>query len=713
MSSQQPEHVRQERNRSLIWGGITNMGVLLIWVTIIGIGPVIGWASGRPLNRYTMESVARYMEGLWPNPWYQMSNWYWGEGPGTPIGLILWMVTAFFMAGLVAVVMHKLNPYRRILMIHGDARFADARDIAAMDRGKQIGPSGKYTHLGNFKGKAIRLIETLTITAIAPPGTGKTARLIVPTILSTDEASLIIHDPKPELWEITSGYRSSLGPCFRLDWSSVDDADEGEGLWNPAFNFLDPRIIPPPGGQRDTLIDSLAKTLVAEKNGKGDDYFQQQGRAALVGLLHFLIAKINDRTDEGRYENLPKKWHGMSASMPMLVDWLMESQLAAGDQGGEDPLKPYFQSLVQESRDNGYPDRVVRELQPLINMADKERSGVLGTMGAGLQPFKNAAVVERTCTSDFTPSDLRGIITRKAQKRLGIEGTPRTKAQWSEIVDKLRPEDWRPVTVMACINQVDAPAFESITALFFELCSKTLLAYGPGEDTALGIRLGPYPVVFVMDEMVKMARCDAVMDGPDLGRSKKCSYIFVAQAIDQFERKYSKEQKNTIMSTAAVRYLLAQNDASTIQEMAKVVGTTTGSRKSTSRQVGMSKNSNPFAGNQSENLDKLELINQNTLAQMKPGTHMLIVQNFLPRPVILDSPMYFLDPILSKRAFNPRIPYEQNEFKPTEPLPDWMMERKRRELRIQREEEAIAKETDRLMYYIDVDKMAQTPMYSP
>ena len=716
MSSQIPEHVSAERHRSRLWAAATSATALAVWGTTIALGPLIQWLLGEPLDRYTVEGAGRYLAGLWPNPWTQAVEWYWGaQGIGSEAAMG-WTGGGFVLAGLTAVGLHRANPYRAGYMIHGDARFAGPRDLAAMDRGRQIGPSGTYLHLGNFHGRPVRLIETLAVTSIAPPGTGKTARFIVPSVLSTDGASLILHDPKPELWDICSGYRATLGPCLRLDWSANDNPAEDE--WNPMFNFLDPRVIPPPGGRRDTLFDSLGKILVPDKEGGkgGDDYFVQQGRSALVGLMHFLVAKMNDRRDDARYENLPARWHGKPASLPMLVDWLMESQLANEGGGGgpeADPMKPYFEGLVREAREWGYPDRCLRDLQPLINMADKERSGVLGSMNAGILPFRNESVVERTAMSDFVPTDLRGVLRPEALSRLGLEAMPADREEWDSVRDRLRPEDWQPVTVMACINQVDAEAFEAVTALFFTLCSRTLLAYGPNEVTPNGTILGPYPVGFLMDEMVKMARCDAVMDGPDLGRSKKCFYVFVAQAIAQFERRYSKEQRNTIMSTAAVRYLLAQNDAETIQEIAKVVGSTTVRRKTLSRQVGMSKQANPMAGQQSEQLDKVELINQQTLASMKPNTHMLVVQNFLPRPILADSPLYFRDPVLSKRAWNPRLPPERNLYKPAVPLPERMASVKRRRWRDEEAAREIRENTDLLRYRLDLEHFAATPALSP
>ena len=600
-------------------------------------------------------------------------------------------------------------------MIHGNARFADLRDVEAMDANEQVGPSGKYLHFGYYRGRAIRLIETLSVTVLAPPGTGKTAHFIIPSLLSTDESCFVVHDPKPELWDICSGYRASLGPCFRLDWSQVDNPEAG--IWHPKFNFLDPRVVPPPGPERDTFIDGVAKTLIPKKEGKGDEYFTDKGRGSLVGFIHFLVAQVNDREDPERYDVLPDQWRDMPASLPMLVDWLAETQLAATEKmaasGGQqqDPLKDYMLGLVREAREHHYPPRVIRELQPLILMADRERSGVLGTMDAGLLPFKNEATVERTAESDFVPTDLGGMLSDACLKRLGLDAYPRTTEQWQAIKEHLRASDWEPVTVFVCINQVDASSFEAVTALFFETISKTLLSFGPGEQTRNGIVLGPYPTCYLMDEFAKMAKVDSVMDGPDLGRSKKRYYVLVAQAIAQFERVYSKEQKQTIMSTAAVKFILPQNDPETIKEISSAVGETTFVKTSVSRETGIK--SNPLKGNRSESHEKSMLLNTGNLSSMPPRTHYIIVQNYMNRPVHCESSVYYRDPELSRRAWNPRVPAEDNEYQPAPELPDRERGEHEKRHRTKTESRNEEQHLDRLRYWLDPDKMDKTPYLSP
>src|SRR3546814_9993919 len=67
-----------------------------------------------------------------------------------------------------------------------------------MEARRQIGIKGGYVGiLGRWKGgKYIRLIEPISVACSAPPGTGKTAALVVPSIVESPDISMIVNDPK-------------------------------------------------------------------------------------------------------------------------------------------------------------------------------------------------------------------------------------------------------------------------------------------------------------------------------------------------------------------------------------------------------------------------------------------------------------------------------------------------------------------------------------
>lgn len=559
------------------------------------------------------------------------------------------------------------NPHNKMVMLQY-AAWCDTKTLRAMERRRQIGIHGGYLlNLGIWptgirKGQQVRLIETVSVLCLAPPGTGKTAGLVIPSIITADKVSLVINDIKPEIQKMTSYYRSTISYVFTLDFSKTDahyyfvdgerhpitemTKEKGltakqEHIFHTRWNPLSRKLMPPPGSERDTYITALTYTVIAPKEGGGDnDYFVNKGRDALSGFIHAAVAIINDQDHEERYNGFPSSWIGKEASFPMIAEWLalalyQASQTEEGKEKPQDPLKDWLQSLCDTINPNieaaigktkaGTTRRGFNSLSQLINMADKERSGILGTLDEGLLPFKNESVMERTDSTDFTPDDLRGI-----QDEHG---------------------NWKPVTLYVCANQADASAFATITALLYETLSKSLLSYGPGEyNPKTQRKLGPYPVAFLIDEMAKLPKTTCLLEGPDLGRSKGITYVLVAQSYGQIEKKYTKADVSIINTTTGVKFILPQNDADTIKATIALVGQTTVRIPSISMSEGMGRNSSPLTWNRTDQTQQVDFLRHQDVAAMKPGNHILIAQNYPNRPMKLKTAWWFEDPVLSKRV---------------------------------------------------------------
>ena len=737
-----PKEMAAESRRSKRWNMLAGASGFALWGATVLLLPFIVWAAQEPgFSLGVVHHLFGFVAVLFERPLEPIlalllpgNTDRTGVSFPTALGLIIGLLLVW---GAVVYYVVRLNPHRSAVMIHGDAAWASPTDLERMDSGNQVGPSGKYLHFGyGPDGRRLALIETLSILCLAPPGTGKTTRLIVPGLLMTDDSSFVVHDPKPELWDLCSGWCAKRGLAFRLDWSAMDSDDEKfpeRSEWNPSFNFLDPRVLPPRGPDRDTYLTAIANVLVPSPTGGGsNDYFVLRGQAALIGFLQWIISTVTDRMDDPECNpwlecSLPAKWHGLPASFPMMVDWInfsqqtLSSQRAPNDQQAQaDPLRPWLESLVQLAVEREYAPRCVTELQPLVNMAPQERSGILGTMEKGLQPFKLESVAERTATLDFAPADLRGRLKPSALAELGLKQYPAIREDWDAIRPRLRDDMWEPVTVMICIDQSKTAAFELLTAVFFQVLSLELLSFGPNATNTRGAIYGPYPCCFLMDEFAKLAKCDAVLDGPDLGRSKKTYYVLVAQDIKQIERRYSAQQKDIIIGTTAVKLVLPQNSPPTIKEISEMVGKVTIKRHSTSRNTGLK--ADPFAGNVSASTEGVPFLHSGNLSQMPDGTHILIVQGWLNRPVRCKSAVSFLDPDVRVRCYNdrPGVPDDQRGPKPALSLPAaWRAQRLQvltdRLARRAEEDAAIAAEARFLAkrYHLDPARLPDTPGSCP
>lgn len=496
----------------------------------------------------------------------------------------------------------EFNPYGKDKFAEKSSNKASKEDI------EKMGLLGGFMMvLGYFKKKPLMMNECLSALCVAPPGTGKTQGVVFPTIFECNNVSMIINDPKPELYQKSSGYRSTIGPVFIMNWAGQDDP--ARGVYYPSWNPLSPDHVPSNMEQRDLYVDSMCKVLIQENTQ--DPHWSNTGRAGLAGLVHFIVSKVErakaddyfyarltsgtfDADDAavlsdyylsmmndtnayaaqaalqrgelnamnyvhvGTWENIPPAWIGREASFSMILDWLNASQIAmAADleerrRGGDqmvmmaDPMHDLFMAAVDEARHYSYAHRSVLELTQLANTPDKERGSILSTILAGLSIFRNSAVRNRTSHSDFHFSDLRGLVDPRDGKI-------------------------KPVTVYLSINMVDAQALNPITAIFIELMTNFLLSNAP-KQVRDGRELGPYPVLFVLDEMPKMQKLDAVIQGPDLGRGQQVSYLIIGQDLHQIQEKYGADAAATIISTTAAKVVLRQNDPDTAKRFSDMMG---------------------------------------------------------------------------------------------------------------------------------------------
>lgn len=678
-----PTHFSDEKNKGMAVIGIGAFATLILLLHLIQFAPVVAVIATHEINANSWETLIRFFHHYYdPKMFVQGMKYAWtdpdpsgiwpnqgGAGPVVTIAttLILLLISAIPIALAAA-----LNPFRMYDLIHGDARHGTLRDIREMEARKQVGiRGGKFLTLGKWPStkEPLRLIETLSALVLAPPGTGKTASFVIPSILETDDSSFIVNDPKPELFDQTSGWRSILGPTFKIDWSATDKFKNEDGdllppeqmVFYPRFNVLSPKLLPPAGtAERDTYLDAIANVLSpgGDKGGK-NDYFEQKGRAALVGFLHYFCSKVND---SGNMEGVPSEWqHATEACIPMIIDMITEGLQRASAENDRkkeeaqnsngfyqgDSLSDWLKAIVAECKEFKYNPRAATEITPLISMAPNERSGVLGTMDKAFLPFRNAAVRERTTSCDFVPADLRG------------------------MVDPADGE-MKPVTLYVCVNQAEAAAFATITALLYEVFSREFLAYGPGEVNRNHVTLGPFPVCFMLDEFAKLPKIESVMTGPDLGRSKKTYYCLVAQSAAQIGKIYSKEDQEIIYATTAVKYILPQNDKDTIELVQKMVGPTTLKRSSRSRNKGGDLKE-WGKGSESTSLEKVDFIRPGDISSMRQGYHMLICQGFMSRPYTLKSVMFFKEPSMIERAWNPRT---QLGPKAASPMPEFIRQRR-------------------------------------
>lgn len=644
---------------------------------------------------------------------------------GDPAGIPVWR-SAILILGLTALAMFPWSMIGKLTEgleatpnIYGNTRWADERDIEAMSKRDLIGFDGKLFLVGKLKDKLIQMKETLSVLLLAPPGTGKTVAFIVPSTVMMDKSCQLLNDQKPELFHMTSGHRATIGPVFQLMWSAQDmpnggyvteeqamlmspdlfDMHDGQmvrdengaikvkPIFYPSWNPLGPASIPSPGPRRDLYVERLASVLCPDPQGGGDKFWTSKARAALVGLIHYLVAKVEfaDSPDfpDIDHTGIPERWIGKEPSLPMLVDWFTEAQNVANEGEGDDPLRELFRIAIADAKKmeaanltrNGVSimNRAVVELTALMNSPDKTRGSILSTVDEAMNPFKNEAVRQRTSTSSFSFNELRGSPKPEARTR-EEEKAARARSEGRHYMPRYARDEWNPITIYISINAEDAKAFATITGIFVDSANAYLVANGPNAIDDRGNQLGPHDFFFLLDETPTLPKLDTVINGPAVGRSKRVSYAIVGQDFAQIETRYSKAEVETLKSTTAIKVILSQNNETAAKTISQMAGAMTFKKANYQTKKGEDPVTQLLAIRKevanTENWEKRDFIDASFVMSMPLGKHIVLVQNFMNRPILANTPRFFEEPDIARRVYNLRT---GSGPKPALPMPARMM----------------------------------------
>ncbi len=697
----------EEYDNAVRWMTITFIVSIAVTVALAYLAQPLAYLLQNGISKKSVEIVGRFLQKSISDPgflydryvrWFKQIYHYNGE-----FRLSLWLPLLPFISFPAILIIGGVKcPYRFQSNIHGSAHIATLRDIERMPL---LGFDGFCQVVGRFEGKMLKLKETLSTLCCAPPGTGKTAGVVIPTIFNSEGLSIIVNDPKPELCYSTTGARAKVGPVFVINWGKEDNPATGE--YYPSWNPLSPGTLPAPGPERDLYIDSMCNTLVEDPKGGGDQYWSQAGRGALCGLIHFVSSKCekalaNERflqkiyegsmTSEdkeelmrhyedmstgglranaaramqdlqngsltvenylpiGTWNSFPEKWMNHEPCMAMILEWITTAQIEQtnelkrrqeeGDQMAmmADLMRDLLDAAVNEANDYGYSRRCVTELASLSAKPDKERGSVLSTAFNGIRIFKNSAVVARTSFSDLKFRDLRG------------------------MKDPVTGE-WKPIAVYLSVNQTDAQALNPISATFVDLMSAYMISNPPNFVNKTDGKMGPFPVLFVLDEFPQMPKLKAVIDGPAVGRGQKVSYLLIGQDLGQISGKYGKDDLETVISTTACKVILSQNNEQTAQRFSKMIGNKTVQTTSYSRNEGsLNKEFNPFAKNVSYQLQGVSAISSNDLLSLPMLKQVVLMQGAIETPIMADAPRFYLD---KKMLAQSKIPHSAW-------VPDWIV----------------------------------------
>lgn len=280
-------------------------------------------------------------------------------------------LTGCLIAGAVPAcvfVFYMMRPVSRSL--HGDARFATVREVAAAGL---FGQSGII--LGRWGRRYLMLAKQLAAIVVAPPRSGKGAGLVQPNALSWS-GSLVINDVRKESYRITAGYRKLFSKVFLFDPLSPHGLT---AQWNP----ISKNYVPDDPALRVSSLQKLANQLSPDP-ATGDPFWPASCRDLFLGLGLYVIET----------PALPR-------TMGEMVRQIMH--------GADDSVSEHWKRLITSREKAGDPLSSVckRMLYDFISLSPQTQSSVRKTFTAKLQLWSDPLIDAATSADSFNFYDLR------------------------------------------------------------------------------------------------------------------------------------------------------------------------------------------------------------------------------------------------------------------------------------------------------------------
>ncbi len=313
------------------------------------------------------------------------------------------------------VIMVLDNSAKASLYMHGSARWANLKDIresGLLPRPRKFKEwllgIKQVKNLGVFVGAwqdkrgrshYLRHCGGEHVLCIAPTGSGKGVGLVIPTLLTWPQ-STVITDLKGELWGATAGWRQQRGHNKVLRF---EPAAQGSVHWNPldeirlgtAFEV----------GDVQNLVN-----LMVDPDGRGlETHWQKTSHALLVGvILHALYLA---------------KQTGKKATLQNVDRMLSDPQKA---------LSELWHDMRFNLHCNGSQHELVSSsAMDMISRPIEEAGSVLSTAKSYLSLYRDPVVAENISSSDFCIGDL---MNYKAPVSLYIVTQPNDKTRLRPLV---------------------------------------------------------------------------------------------------------------------------------------------------------------------------------------------------------------------------------------------------------------------------------------
>ena len=260
--------------------------------------------------------------------------------------------------------------------LHGDARFANAGEVARAGLLGSTKPSGPSILVGRYRGKFLALPGQLSVMLSAPTRSGKGVGVVVPNLLNWSD-SVVVLDIKGENYEITAGYRAERRQAVYA-FSPFDESARSH-RWNPLT-----AVRTSPLHRVGDLLTIGQVFFPNDGSGTSSEaFFNDQARNLFLGLGLVLLE---------------------TPELPRTIGELLRQSSGRGQS-----LKAHLSALIEQRKAAGIPlsEECTDALQRLLSNSENTLTSIVSTLNAPLTIFADAVVDAATSADDFRLEDVR------------------------------------------------------------------------------------------------------------------------------------------------------------------------------------------------------------------------------------------------------------------------------------------------------------------
>ena len=489
--------------------------------------------------------------------------------------------------------------------LHGDARFANASEVARAGLLGERGPGGHRDQrggaprrpailIGRYRGRFLSLPGQLSVMLSAPTRSGKGVGVVIPNLLNWPD-SVVVLDIKGENYDITAGFRAAHGQAVYA-FSPFDEGARSH-RWNPLS-----AIRTSPLHRVGDLLSIGQVFFPNDVNGTSSEaFFNDQARNLFLGLGLVLLE---------------------TPSLPRTIGELLRQSSGKGK-----TLKDHLTALITErngtaetpplvsNEPNPAPpplsDECVDALQRLLSNSDNTLSSVVATFNAPLTIFADAIVDAATSTDDFSLDDVRR----------------------------------RPMSIYMRIPPNRLASARPLLNLFFSQLVNLNARQLPEQDPGLTRQC-----LLVNDEFAAMGRVGVITSAAAFLAGYNLRLLTVVQAMSQLDAVYGDREARTFATNHGLQILFAPREQRDADEYSAMLGQFTERATSHGRSRSFSQHGHSSISTNNSQQRRALLLPQE-FKELGSERLVVIVENC--KPILAEKIRYHRDSVFRARLRRP------------------------------------------------------------